>query len=269
MPEVASAAVRLSLSVGLPLPPNSYRALSSGLFLGRFRLLFGSGSLRFFAASDSLVTVSGRRASRERPAVHDSGRGLFSHPGRKYARRQNPSGNCQLGNYQWWTDLLGLRGGFPALISKRWAPHTIFRTYSRDEYQARKSASSRFWQALGSSASLNHLHVVMGYFVQSFRRCYDISNPTNQAQIQSELLTSVNNYKNYPAVLMWAIGNEQNLQNNGNNQPALVQLGLNTLAGSVKAADPNHPGGNGRGRMPAGRLRDHLFQCGKCGGSSR
>jgi hypothetical protein len=152
---------------------------------------------------------------------------------------QNPSSNCSPGNYQWWTDRPAYVADFPLI--HRMGANTI-RTYA---LLNTNSQVSQVLQVL-DQAQANNLYVVMGYFVQSYPG-YNIA--ANESQIQNELLTSVANYKNHPAVLMWMIGNEQNL-NNGNN--TTWYNFLNTLAGLVKAADPNHPVGSVEGECPQG-----------------
>jgi hypothetical protein len=164
---------------------------------------------------------------------------------------QNPSANCQPGNYQWWTDHPTYVADFPLI--KKLGANTI-RTYSLMNTNAQ---SAQVLQAL-DQAQANNLLVVMGYFVQTYAG-YNIADPANQAQITNELLTSVNNYKNHPAVLMWVIGNEQNL-NNGNN--ATWYNFLNTLAGQVKAIDPNHPVGTVEGECPQGGCATTTFNIG-------
>ena len=164
---------------------------------------------------------------------------------------QNLSSNCQPGNYTWWTDTPAYTADFP-LIAKMGA-NTI-RTYGTLNSNA--TASSVL--AALNYAQANHLYVVMDYYVQSYAG-YNIGDPANQTQITNELLTSVNNYKNNPAVLMWSIGNEQNL-NNGNN--STWYNFLNTLAGQVKAADPNHPVATVEGECPQGGCATTSFNVG-------
>jgi flagellar hook capping protein FlgD/glycosyl hydrolase family 72 (putative glucanosyltransferase) len=164
---------------------------------------------------------------------------------------QNPSTNCQPGLYQWWTDRPTYVADFPLI-------HTLgantIRTYS---LMNSGSTSSAVLAAL-DQAQASHLYVVMGYFVQTFTG-YDLSNASNQAQITSEVLASVKTYKTHPAVLMWVIGNEQNL-NNGDNT-AWYSF-LNTLAGQVKSADPNHPVGTAEGECPQGGCATPTYNVG-------
>jgi|GEM_PF-1186317 len=53
------------------------------------------------------------------------------------------------------------------------------------------------------------IYVIMGYWLDSWNN--DYSDPTTRANILSDFRTYVQTYKDYPAVLMWAIGNEDNL----------------------------------------------------------
>lgn len=180
-----------------------------------------------FAAA-SIVTVSGRKL-----LVNGQ---TFSIQGVSYS--PTPTGNTLIltggscaGSYTWWTDRSAYVADFPLI--QRLGANTI-----RD-YSALNSASSRaqVLQAL-DEAHAHNLYVIMGYFVQTYAG-YDLSNAANQAQIQSEFLASVSAYKDHPAVLMWVIGNEQNI-NNAYNNSAWYSF-VNSLAGLSKVADPNHP----------------------------
>jgi len=65
-------------------------------------------------------------------------------------------------------------------------------------------------------------------------------------------LDYINTYKNHAAILMWELGNEYNyhpewFSNNINNWYTI----LNNAAGSIHAADPNHPVSTAHGEVPA------------------
>lgn len=197
-------------------------------------------------AAPTVVTVSGRRLLVNGQAF--TIQGVDYSPTPVGSTVQNPSTNCS-GPYQWWTDRPTYVADFP-LIQKLGA-NTI-RTYS---LLNTNSQTSSVLQVL-DQAQADHLYVVMGYFVSDFS---NLSDPAIQTQIQNELLTSVNNYKNHPAVLMWVIGNEQNL-NNGDN--SAWYMFLNTLAGQVKAADPNHPVASVEGECPQGGCATTSFNVG-------
>jgi len=62
----------------------------------------------------------------------------------------------------------------------------------------------------------------------------------------------INTYKTHPAILMWELGNEYNyhtewFSNNINNWYTI----LNTTAGAIHAADPNHPVSTAHGEVPS------------------
>jgi hypothetical protein len=145
------------------------------------------------------------------------------------------------GPYVWWNDRPTYIADFP-LIHKLGA-NTI-RTFNLMNSTA---TASQVLKAL-DDAQANGLYVIMGYSPNVFQ-----TFASQQAIIQSEVLTSVANYKNHPAVLMWAIGNEVNLaQPNGGdpNWSTPWNNFLNTLAGQIKALDPNHPISTTEGEIP-------------------
>lgn len=137
-------------------------------------------------------------------------------------------GSC-IGGYTWWTDRPTYVADFPLI--QRLGANTI-RTYN-----LMNSASTRAQviQAL-DEAQARGLYVIMGFFVQSTA---DLSNGATRAALRAEFLNSVNAYKDHAAVLMWAVGNEQNLAANGNNRADWYTL-LNLMAGDAKGADANH-----------------------------
>jgi hypothetical protein len=206
----------------------------------------------FLFAAPTVVSVNGRRLIVNNQSFTIQGVDYSPTPVGNTV--QNASANCQPGNYQWWTDQPTYVADFP-LIAKMGA-NTV-RTYSLLNTNTTVSSV----RAVLDKAQANHLYVVMGYFVQNYPG-YDISNASNQAQVTSELLTSISNYKDHPAVLMWAIGNEQNL-NNGNNV-AWYHF-LNQLAGQVKSADPNHPVASVEGECPQGGCATTSFNVGNAG----
>ncbi len=208
-------------------------------------LLAFSTSLPLFGAATQ-VTVSGRKLLVNGQAF--TVQGVNYSPTPVGSTVQNPSANCS-GPYLWWTDRHTYVADFP-LIQKLGA--NTLRTFS---LMNTNTQSAQVLQVL-DQAQADNLHVVMGYFVPTF---VNLADATVQSQIQSELLTSVNNYKNHPAVLMWVIGNEQNL-NNGNNT-AWYDF-LNQLAGMVKSTDPNHPIASVEGECPQGGCATAAYNIG-------
>lgn len=137
-------------------------------------------------------------------------------------------GGC-IGSYTWWTDRPTYVADFPLI--ERMGANTI-RTYNLMNSAATRA---QVLQAL-DEAYARHLYVIMGYFVQASD---DLTQAAVRTQLRSDFLASVQAYKDHPAVLMWAIGNEQNLAVNGNDQAAWYTL-LNLMAGDAKGADANH-----------------------------
>lgn len=94
-------------------------------------------------------------------------------------------------------------------------------------------------QGFLDAASASGLKVVMGYYVG---QGWDITDGPTQTFIAGEVLDMVNAWKAHPAVLMWSVGNEVTFNNaSAQGSPGTWYSFLNTLAGQVKAADPDHP----------------------------
>jgi len=82
----------------------------------------------------------------------------------------------------------------------------------------------------------NGLYVAMGLDVDHERRGFDYDN-TNAVAKQFELLKSqVLQYRNHPALLLWVIGNELNMEKNPK-----VWDAVNDLSRMIHELDPNHP----------------------------
>jgi hypothetical protein len=132
-----------------------------------------------------------------------------------------------------------LRGGKPYFIKGAGG--------ARDEQglQRLKEAggnSVRTWGAdnLGPLLDMAHargLTVTVGIWLGHKRHGFDWTDKT-QVQKQFESTREwVRQYRNHPAVLMWALGNEME---NGDNTPELWRA-INDLALMVKKEDPRHP----------------------------
>lgn len=86
-------------------------------------------------------------------------------------------------------------------------------------------------------AQRNGLFVTMGIHMESERNGFDY-NDSKAVALQFERIKSeVIQYKNHPALLMWAIGNELNL---GSSNP-LVWNAVNQITQMIHQLDPNHP----------------------------
>ncbi len=192
-----------------------------------FVLLLLVGASRVCFAAATSVSVSGRQLLVSGQAF--TVKGVSYSPTPVGSTLTGGGGGC-IGGYQWWTDRPTYVADFPLI--QRLGANTI-RTYD-----LMNSASTRS-QVLAAldEAQARGLYVIMGYYVQSSA---DVTNAGTRTSLRNEFLASVQAYKDHPAVLMWAVGNEQNLLSNGNNQPAWYTL-LNLMAGDAKSVDSNHP----------------------------
>ena len=86
-------------------------------------------------------------------------------------------------------------------------------------------------QALG-------LTVCAGFWVGQVRQGFDWGNAAALARERERLRTTVIKYKDHPALLLWAIGNEME-DPEGKNRA--VWIAINDLAAMVKQIDPHHP----------------------------
>lgn len=81
------------------------------------------------------------------------------------------------------------------------------------------------------------LTVMLGLWVQHERHGFDYNNAESVAA-QLEFFTSiVQKYKDHPALLLWGIGNEVDLEYTNTN----VWYAINDIAKMVHTLDPNHP----------------------------
>ena len=86
-------------------------------------------------------------------------------------------------------------------------------------------------------AQQNGLYVTMGLDVSRERHGFDYSNAENVARQLAEIKSQVLQFKDHPALLMWDIGNELNL----NSQNPKVWDAVNEISKMIHQVDPNHP----------------------------
>jgi len=148
-----------------------------------------------------------------------------------------PQAGC-LNGADWWTDRPAYIADFPLI--RQMGANTI-RTYAAlNDTSPSNLAQVR---AMLDKAYENGLYVIMGYY-PTHTGAIDAAF---QASAQAGFLAGVNAYKDHPAVLMWAFGNEQNIDNG--QDPAWYPF-VNTVLGLSKAADPNHPAMSVEGECP-------------------
>jgi len=86
-------------------------------------------------------------------------------------------------------------------------------------------------------AQKNGLYVLMGLDISRERHGFDYSNTNDVARQLAEIKAQVLKYKDHPALLMWGIGNELNL----NARNPKVWDAVNEISKMIHQLDPNHP----------------------------
>ncbi len=109
--------------------------------------------------------------------------------------------------------------------------------------QARAAGANsvRTWSAKNIGEILERSHdndmtVMLGIWLS--HRAADYVDEAYKNSIISRVRMLLNQYKDHPALLMWALGNEVNLH--GDDPPEAWQF-INTLANMIKSSDPHHP----------------------------
>ncbi|WP_369807079.1 glycoside hydrolase family 2 TIM barrel-domain containing protein [Ancylobacter radicis] len=92
--------------------------------------------------------------------------------------------------------------------------------------------------ALLDAAQAAGLKVIVGLWVGQPRQGADYGDAAFVARQRDELQALVNKYKNHPALLMWGIGNEVEVDLA---DPAGVWPEIEKIASMVKGLDPDHP----------------------------
>jgi len=102
-----------------------------------------------------------------------------------------------------------------------------FRTWSTDD---------RRTPALLERAVTNHLYVTMGLSVGLERQGFDYDDQAAVARQLKRIKREVLKYKDHPALIIWAIGNELNL----NAKNPKVWDAVNDISKMIHQVDPNH-----------------------------
>lgn len=100
----------------------------------------------------------------------------------------------------------------------------------------------RTWSTEGADKILDEAHslglkVMLGLWVQHERHGFDYNNTSKVKSQLERFKKAVNKYKNHPALLMWGIGNEYEL----NYSNKKVWKAVNDIAKMIHKEDPNHP----------------------------
>jgi hypothetical protein len=130
-----------------------------------------------------------------------------------------------------------LRGGKPYFVKG------VGGDYSREVLVADGGNSIRLWGVDANTRKeldedeKQGVTVALGYWVGHKTDGFKADDPATVKQQLEEFKQVVRTYRNHPAVLVWAIGNEME---NGNDTPALWES-VEDLAKAAHELDPNHP----------------------------
>ncbi|MCD9007416.1 hypothetical protein LDO31_14445 [Luteimonas sp. XNQY3] len=111
---------------------------------------------------------------------------------------------------------------------------------------ARGANSFRTWhtaddpaqvRAMLDRAKRNGLMVAMGLHVGKERHGFDYGDAAAVSAQQARILEQVRVYRDHPAVLMWVVGNELNLEG----RDPRVWDAVESITQAIQAEDPNHP----------------------------
>jgi hypothetical protein len=111
-----------------------------------------------------------------------------------------------------------------------------------DKLSAYGGNSIRTWSTHNAKKILDKAHengimVTLGLWVGHERHGFDYDNEEAVRSQLESFTEEVEKYKDHPALLMWAVGNEMEL-NAKNNK---VWYAINDIAKMIKKKDPNHP----------------------------
>ncbi len=131
-----------------------------------------------------------------------------------------------------------LRAGQPYFIRGAGGDETLWKTLADCG-----GNSVRLWgdEKLGEgldAAQKNGLTVTAGIWLPQVRQGFDYTDATAVAGLREHVRRTVLRYKDHPALLLWALGNEMEDPQGTN---LAVWRVVNDLATLVKQLDPNHP----------------------------
>ncbi len=131
--------------------------------------------------------------------------------------------------------ILGVCGAAKLEALKELGANSI-RTYRVDQLEKPDDAGKNL---------LDHAHelgltVALGIGVKPVRWGFDVNDPAQVAAEREKVLAAVRKYKDHPAILMWSLGNEVELQRPPEELPKIFAV-MNEFAKLVKQEDPNHP----------------------------
>ena len=128
------------------------------------------------------------------------------------------------------------RGGEPYFI------RGVGGTSRLERLAAAGGNSIRTWDAEGMRPLLDEAHahglsVALGLWLQHERHGFDYDDPSQRAAQLDRVRALVVEHKDHPALLLWGVGNEVELEGDMDKALRFVE----EAAAIVKALDPNHP----------------------------
>lgn len=104
-----------------------------------------------------------------------------------------------------------------------------------------RMSSGRNLEARLDTANKYGLTVLLGLPVASERNGFDYNDSVAVENQKEKILEIVKKYKNHPAILMWALGNEMDYIPDNPDYNLRLWDAVNDLALEIKDMDPNHP----------------------------
>jgi hypothetical protein len=173
-------------------------------------------------------------------------------PSRPFARRVVIRGLCLLSIVCSVGELAS--GQVPVRLDSRNGAHTLLRDgkpftvkgaggqTKLDQLAAAGGNSIRTWSTDDLESVLDEAHrhgltVCVGFWLGHERHGFNYQDQAAVLRQLDDCLTAVRKYKDHPAVLLWAIGNE--MEGSGRN-PA-VWYAVDHIAREIKRIDPHHP----------------------------
>lgn len=110
------------------------------------------------------------------------------------------------------------------------------------------------------AAHNNGLSVLFGLPVKSERNDFDYNDEEAVKEQKENILEIIEEYKDHPAILMWAIGNELDYVPGNPNYNLKLWDAVNDIAVAIKKSDPNHPVITVVGTGRKEKLKDIIIQ---------
>ena len=140
-------------------------------------------------------------------------------------------------NHEWWV----LKEG--ETVKLHGAGVSSLQLHLLDYLASKGGVVTRTWGTNNIGAYLdraerNGIGVIVGFWMGHERRGFDYSDPKQVAEQLDQARKAIRKYRDYPAVVMWSIGNEMDSRAK---DPDLVYHALSDIIAVVKAEDDKRP----------------------------